>query len=47
MAREGVPWPLVERGGEFDFGRIDPLIDAMNRAQVLPIWERYLAARAV
>ncbi len=39
VAREGIPWPLVDRGGEYDFACIDPMIEAMNRAQVLPIWD--------
>jgi len=39
VAREGVPWPLVERSGHHDFSRIDPLVDAMNAAQILPIWD--------
>jgi hypothetical protein len=39
VAREGIAWPLVDRGGDYDFSRIDPLIAAMNRAQVLPIWD--------
>jgi beta-glucosidase/6-phospho-beta-glucosidase/beta-galactosidase len=39
VAREGIPWPLVDRGGEYDFAGIAPMIEAMNRAQVLPIWD--------
>jgi beta-glucosidase/6-phospho-beta-glucosidase/beta-galactosidase len=39
VAREGIPWPLVDRGGEYDFSRIDPFIDAMNENQILPIWD--------
>lgn len=39
VSREGVPWPLVDREGEYDFSCIDPMIAAMNRAQVLPIWD--------
>ena len=39
VSREGIPWPLVERQGQYDFGSIDPAIGAMNRAQVLPIWD--------
>ena len=39
VAREGIPWPLVDRGGEYDFSPIDPLIEAMNRSKVLPIWD--------
>lgn len=39
VAREGIPWPLVERDGAYDFSQIDPLIEAMNQARVLPIWD--------
>jgi len=39
VAREGIPWPMVDRAGRCDFTMIDPLIDAMNEAQVLPIWD--------
>jgi beta-glucosidase/6-phospho-beta-glucosidase/beta-galactosidase len=39
VAREGIPWPLVERDGQYDFSCIDPMIEAMNRTQVLPIWD--------
>jgi hypothetical protein len=40
VAREGVPWPMVDQGGgRYDFSLVDPLIDAMNAAQVLPVWD--------
>jgi beta-glucosidase/6-phospho-beta-glucosidase/beta-galactosidase len=39
VAREGVPWPLVERDGAYDFSIVDPLIEAMNASQILPIWD--------
>jgi beta-glucosidase/6-phospho-beta-glucosidase/beta-galactosidase len=39
VAREGIPWPLVERDGRYDFSSIDPMIEAMNDAQVIPIWD--------
>ncbi len=39
VAREGIPWPMVDQGGDYDFSRIDPLIDAMNGSQILPIWD--------
>jgi beta-glucosidase/6-phospho-beta-glucosidase/beta-galactosidase len=39
VAREGIPWPMVEQAGEYDFSCIDPMIDAMNRCQILPIWD--------
>jgi beta-glucosidase/6-phospho-beta-glucosidase/beta-galactosidase len=39
VAREGIPWPLVDTKGEYDLSRLDPVIDAMNENQVLPIWD--------
>lgn len=39
VAREGVPWPMVDRGGEYDFSSIDPMIAAMRETGVLPIWD--------
>ena len=40
VAREGVPWPMVDRGaGRYDFSLVDPMIEAMNRSQILPIWD--------
>jgi beta-glucosidase/6-phospho-beta-glucosidase/beta-galactosidase len=39
VSREGVPWPLVERDGGYDFALLEPVIAAMNRARVLPLWD--------
>jgi beta-glucosidase/6-phospho-beta-glucosidase/beta-galactosidase len=39
VAREGIPWPMVDRGGRYDFSAIDPMIDAMNAEKILPIWD--------
>jgi beta-glucosidase/6-phospho-beta-glucosidase/beta-galactosidase len=39
VAREGIPWPMVDRNGVYDFSCIDPMIEAMNRSQILPIWD--------
>ena len=40
VAREGIPWPLVEKGdSEYDFSRIDPFLDAQRRHAILPIWD--------
>jgi beta-glucosidase/6-phospho-beta-glucosidase/beta-galactosidase len=39
VAREGIAWPFVDRGGRYDFSVLDPLIEAMRNAQVLPIWD--------
>ena len=39
-AREGVPWPMVDRGGgAYDFSSIDPFIAAMKAHKVQPIWD--------
>ena len=39
VAREGVPWPLVDMEGNYDFSMIDPMIEAMNKNKILPIWD--------
>jgi len=39
VAREGIPWPLVDKEGGYDFSGLDPVIAAMNRYQILPIWD--------
>jgi beta-glucosidase/6-phospho-beta-glucosidase/beta-galactosidase len=40
VAREGIPWPLVDRGaGTFDFESIAPFLEAQRRHQILPIWD--------
>ena len=39
VAREGIPWPLVDRGGHCDFSPIDPFIEAMNASKITPIWD--------
>ena len=39
VAREGIPWPFVDRAGEYYFSSLDPMIAAMNKHQILPIWD--------
>lgn len=39
VSREGIPWPMVDRRGEYDFSVIDPMLAAMRRAQIIPIWD--------
>jgi beta-glucosidase/6-phospho-beta-glucosidase/beta-galactosidase len=39
VSREGIPWPLVDRKGHYDFSIIDPMIAAMKQHQILPIWD--------
>jgi beta-glucosidase/6-phospho-beta-glucosidase/beta-galactosidase len=39
VAREGMQWALVDKKGEYDFSTIDPVIEAMNACQIVPIWD--------
>lgn len=39
VAREGIPWPLVDRQGRLDFSSVDVLINAMNANKMIPIWD--------
>src|SRR5688572_4833061 len=40
VAREGIPWPMVEKDdGSFDFTLIEPMIDAMRATHMTPIWD--------
>ncbi|HUS01876.1 MAG TPA: family 1 glycosylhydrolase [Chitinophagaceae bacterium] len=39
VSREGIPWPLVDKKGVYDFSVIDPMIEAMNKQKILPIWD--------
>jgi hypothetical protein len=39
VAREGIPWAFVDKNGQYDFSAIDPMIEAMNESQILPIWD--------
>jgi beta-glucosidase/6-phospho-beta-glucosidase/beta-galactosidase len=40
VAREGIPWPLIDRGnGDYDFSCIDGFLAAQRRHGVLPIWD--------
>jgi beta-glucosidase/6-phospho-beta-glucosidase/beta-galactosidase len=40
VAREGIPWPLVDRGnGDYDFTPIDGFLAAQRRHNILPIWD--------
>jgi beta-glucosidase/6-phospho-beta-glucosidase/beta-galactosidase len=39
VAREGIPWPSVDRDGNYDFSCVDPYIEAMNASKIIPIWD--------
>jgi beta-glucosidase/6-phospho-beta-glucosidase/beta-galactosidase len=39
VAREGVAWPFVDRGGAFDFSRVEPLLEAAADRKIVPIWD--------
>jgi beta-glucosidase/6-phospho-beta-glucosidase/beta-galactosidase len=39
VAREGVPWPMVDKGDGYDFSMIEPFLEAQAKHKVLPIWD--------
>jgi beta-glucosidase/6-phospho-beta-glucosidase/beta-galactosidase len=39
VAREGIPWALVDKKGKYDFSCIDPMIEAINEFKIMPIWD--------
>lgn len=39
--REGVRWPLVDRGGGYDFASLDPFLDAARRHGMEVIWDLF------
>lgn len=39
VSREGVPWPMVDKKGHYDFSCIDPMIAALQQQKILPIWD--------
>jgi beta-glucosidase/6-phospho-beta-glucosidase/beta-galactosidase len=41
VAREAIPWPLVDHDGCYDFSSIDPMIEAMQQTQITPIWDLF------
>ena len=39
VAREGIPWPMVDHKGDYDFSMIDSVIHAMRETRIAPIWD--------
>ena len=39
VAREGIPWPMADRGGDYDFSLLEPVLEAMRHARITPIWD--------
>ena len=40
VAREGIPWPMADRGGgRYDFGMVAPMVAAMREFHITPIWD--------
>jgi hypothetical protein len=39
--RESVRWPLVDRGGRFDFTSLDPFLRAAREHRLEPIWDLF------
>lgn len=40
-ARESIRWPLVDRGGSYDFSTVEPLLDASQQNGVDVIWDLF------
>lgn len=39
VSREGIPWPMVDQQGQYNFSIIDPMLAAMKANKVIPIWD--------
>ncbi|HYF20692.1 MAG TPA: b-glycosidase, partial [Ramlibacter sp.] len=40
VAREGIPWPMVDHGGgRFDFEGLRPFLQAQQHTRIVPIWD--------
>lgn len=39
--REGIRWPLVDRGGELDFSSVTPFLRASRALGITPIWDLF------
>ncbi|AIE84273.1 family 1 glycosylhydrolase [Fimbriimonas ginsengisoli] len=39
--REGVRWPVVDRGRRLDYSTLDVMVDAANRHGIEPIWDLF------
>ncbi|MBC3542293.1 family 1 glycosylhydrolase [Rufibacter sediminis] len=39
VSREGIPWPMIDTAGEYDFSSIDPMIESMQKQKILSIWD--------
>ncbi|MEZ0327951.1 MAG: b-glycosidase, partial [Fimbriimonas sp.] len=39
VAREGIPWPMVDLGHGYDFTIIEPFLEAQRKHKVVPIWD--------
>jgi beta-glucosidase/6-phospho-beta-glucosidase/beta-galactosidase len=42
VAREGIPWPMADRGGgRYDFDCIAPMVDALRATRITPVWDLF------
>ena len=39
VAREGIPWPMVDTASGYDFETIAPMLEAMRQTRITPIWD--------
>jgi hypothetical protein len=40
-ARDSIRWPLVDRGGRYDFSSAEPFLEASQRHQITVIWDLF------
>jgi hypothetical protein len=40
-AREGVRWPLIDKGGHYDFSSLDPFLGAARRHGIEVVWDLF------
>jgi beta-glucosidase/6-phospho-beta-glucosidase/beta-galactosidase len=38
-AREAIPWPFVDRGGNYDFSCLDNILVAIKETKIIPVWD--------
>lgn len=41
VAREAIRWPLIDRGGRYDFSSVEPFVDASRNYQIDVVWDLF------
>ena len=37
--REAIRWPLVDQGGKYDWSTVDPVLEALDKHRLTPLWD--------